>query len=562
MLLRAELEWLVCKEDCIPEEGELSLSLPPGTGTAEYDPAVKAHFAEVRNRLPKALGTPARYRLQGKRLLLEIPLQDSEFVNMREPWFCRGGGGTDRRQRPSALGASRIRTALFAAPGRAASSSGHFAAGTAGAAGRVCLCSDCGAGGGGESGVSLPGTAVSRWLGAILLAFLGGIILNLMPCVLPVLAIKLMRFSKQAEASRRHLAADGLLYGMGVLCSFALLAALLLALRAGGEAAGWGFQLQSPVVVGLLTALMLLVGLNLSGVFLFGSRLMRLGAGGTGQSSLTPGAFLEGILAVLVASPCTAPFMGAALGFAMTRPAPEAMGIFLALGAGFALPMVLLSLLPGWLRRLPPPGPWMEDFKQLLAFPMYGAAAWLLWVLSRQTTGGQFASALAALVLMALAAWLWGRAQRGSFRAGLSAALAALLAAALVFPTGEGGAVAERGTWSPERVAALRGAGRPVLVNFTADWCITCKVNERLVLSRSSLQAALRERDIVLLTADWTSQDSRITEELAAWGRSGVPLYLLYPSGAGAPAILPQVLTQNAILKAADAPMNYTGIEL
>ncbi len=562
VLLRAELEWLVCKEDCIPEEGELSLSLPPGTGTAEYDPAVKAHFAEVRNRLPKALGTPARYRLHGKRLLLEIPLQDSEFVNMREPWFAGEEGGQIAASGPqhwervgSALRFSLPQGELPPAPGTSLQGllvprAGYAYAVTAEPAAA------------GESGVSLPGTAVSRWLGAILLAFLGGIILNLMPCVLPVLAIKLMRFSKQAEASRRHLAADGLLYGMGVLCSFALLAALLLALRAGGEAAGWGFQLQSPVVVGLLTALMLLVGLNLSGVFLFGSRLMRLGAGGTGQSSLTPGAFLEGILAVLVASPCTAPFMGAALGFAMTRPAPEAMGVFLALGAGFALPMVLLSLLPGWLRRLPPPGPWMEDFKQLLAFPMYGAAAWLLWVLSRQTTGGQFASALAALVLMALAAWLWGRAQRGSSRAGLSAALAALLAAALVFPTGEGEAVAERGTWSPERVAALRGAGRPVLVNFTADWCITCKVNERLVLSRSSLQAALRERDIVLLTADWTSQDSRITEELAAWGRSGVPLYLLYPPGAGAPAILPQVLTQNAILKAADAPMNYTGIEL
>ena len=559
VLLRAEMEWLVCKEDCIPEEGQLSLFLSPGSG--EYDPALRAHFNAVRSRLPQPLGLPAHYRLQGRQLLLEVPLaEDLGATDIRAPWFAGEEEGQLAASGPRhwelADSTLRFRLPLGELPP------------ASGASLQGLLVPDAERLGHAYSVTARPAelsqaaaTAVSGLLIAILLAFLGGIILNFMPCVLPVLAIKLLRFSGEA-GSRRRLGISGLLYATGVLCTFALLAAVLLALRAGGEAAGWGFQLQSPLIVGLLTTLMLLVGLNLSGVFLFRGALLHLPA--AGQSSSATAAFWDGILAVLVASPCTAPFMGAALGFAMTRPAPEAMGVFLGLGLGFALPMTLLSLLPGWLKKMPKPGPWMETFKQFLAFPMYGAAAWLLWVLSRQATGGQFASALAVLVLIAMTAWLWGRVQRGSPRAGMAAAVTALLAIALVFqasaPTGH--AAAESGTWSPERVAALRAAGRPVLVNFTADWCITCKVNEKLVLSRDSLQAALRARGIILLTADWTSQDDAITEELIAWGRSGVPLYLLYPAGAGGPRILPQVLTQAIVLEAADAAVSPPGVPL
>ena len=404
---------------------------------------------------------------------------------------------------------------------------------------------------------TLPQGAIAGWLGALVLAFLGGIMLNLMPCVLPVLSIKVMRFVAYARSSRRRLAYQGLLYGIGVLCSFAVLAVALLLLRAGGEAVGWGFQLQSPLMVALLAALMLLVGLHLSGGFVFGQRLAALGGAPAGTSPAAAGALFEGMLAVLVATPCTAPFMGTALGFAVLRPAWEAMSIFLALGFGFALPVMLLSLLPGWIRRLPAPGPWMETFKQFLAFPMYGAAAWLLWVLSRQTTAAMFGAALAALVLVALAAWLWGLARQGSRGAGVLAVLSVLLAAVLVFPAGSDRpltrTLAAAETWAPGRAEALQAAGHPVLVNFTADWLHYLQgERETGAVWMQGCAPPLEQRGVAHLTADWTSRDDAIAAELAAWGRNGVPLYLLYPAGGGLPRILPQILTESIVLDAMD----------
>jgi thiol:disulfide interchange protein DsbD len=386
-------------------------------------------------------------------------------------------------------------------------------------------------------------------------AFAGGILLNLMPCVLPVLSIKILGFAGQSQGSRLRLAEHGLLFAFGVLVSFAALAGMLLALRGGGAAVGWGFQLQSPLVVTLLAALMLLVALNLSGVFQVGHRLM-----GLAGSAHTPGGRLgpvfNGMLATLVASPCTAPFMGAALGYAAVQPAPVAFAVFMALALGFASPVLVLSLMPGWTRRLPRPGPWMERLRHWLALPMHGAALWLIWVLSQQLGSSAFAATLGALWLIGTAAWAWGQAQAGArghgWVAGLAAAAGLALALGLDQDVPPAAVPGERAlAWSPERVRALQAEGRPVFVNFTAAWCISCKVNERLALDRPGVRAAMAERDVAYLEGDWTRQDPAISAELARHGRNGVPLYLVYPPRpGGTPEVLPQLLTENLVLAA------------
>jgi thiol:disulfide interchange protein DsbD len=324
---------------------------------------------------------------------------------------------------------------------------------------------------------------------------------------------------------------------------------VLLALRAAGEQLGWGFQLQVPWVVAALALLMLAMGLSLSGVFGIGGAWM-----GAGQSLATrPGArgsFFTGVLAVVVASPCTAPFMGPALGFAVTQDAPTAIGVFLALGAGLALPIVLLSLLPALARRLPRPGAWMETFKQAMAFPMYATAVWLLWVLGRQAGVDALALVLLGAVSLAFALWLLGRTGRGVRGLGIALGLAGALASVMALPRlGDAApatavdAAAAWEPWSPERLAALRADGKPVLVNMTAAWCITCLANERVALSSADFRRALAERGITYLKGDWTNRDPRITDYLAAFGRNGVPIYVVYPAGGGEPEVLPQLLT-------------------
>jgi thiol:disulfide interchange protein DsbD len=381
---------------------------------------------------------------------------------------------------------------------------------------------------------------------------LGGLLLNLMPCVLPVLAIKIIGLVRHAGgAGAQH----GLVFAAGVLTTFAALAALLIGLRAGGAALGWGFQLQEPLVVIGLMYLMLALALNLSGVYAIGGGIAGAGQGLTGRPGLK-GTFATGVLAVVVASPCTAPFMGGALGFAMTRPAAEALLVFLALASGFALPMLVLSIWPRWLKLLPAPGAWMERLRNGLAFPMYGAAAWLLWVLSQQVGAQTLAAVLTGAVLLSFALWWYGQALLNRRRqlvvalAGASAAIGLAALAATDPPPQQPGPDAER--WSVDRVEQLRRQGRPLLVNFTAAWCITCKLNEQVALGTDSVQTALHERGIAYLKGDWTRRDAAITAELQRHGRNGVPLYLLYPPGDGQPAVLPQLLTEGLVLQAID----------
>ena len=393
-------------------------------------------------------------------------------------------------------------------------------------------------------------------LKAAAFALLGGLILNLMPCVFPVLAMKaaaLTRSAHEPAEARR----DGIAFTIGVLVSFAVLAAVLLALRAGGQAVGWGFQLQSPAVVAALAVLMLAVALNLSGVFEVGARLQSLG--GASPLSRLPGgtgAFFTGVLAVVVAAPCTAPFMAFALGAALVMPAPMAMIVFLMLGLGLALPYLAISLSPGLLAKLPKPGRWMVRLQRWLAVPMYAAAAWLVWVFWRQTDLSP-----TLLLLAACAAAVVGLAAVGVFahRARWSRGLGWGAIAVAVTLTGVSGHLAASAkapaelpadAWSEARVQAALASGRPVLVNFTADWCVSCKINERTALSSPVTAKALREANALYLEGDWTRRDDAITRELERHGRSGVPLYLVYRPGKAEPEVLPQLLTDGVVVEA------------
>jgi thiol:disulfide interchange protein DsbD len=395
---------------------------------------------------------------------------------------------------------------------------------------------------------------------ALLGAFVGGLILNLMPCVLPVLAIKLLGFAQHSRAHRAHRVA-GMAYTAGVVLSFLALGAGVLALRAAGEQLGWGFQLQSPVVVSVLAAFFTLIALNLFGLFEFGQILPSRVASFQYKHPVMDAA-LSGVLAVAVASPCTAPFMGASLGLAMTLPTWQALSIFVAMGLGLAAPYLLASFLPAVARLLPHPGPWMVTLRQLLAFPMLATVVWLLWVLGQQTSLDAAMFALGGLLL--LAAFIWAVAQHSRAARGLAWLLAAALAwGAMNFAeelkAPATGAVESNTTtsndsavwqpWSETAVTQSLAQGSPVFVDFTAAWCVTCQINKKSTLSNSDVLADLAAHQVTLMRADWTRRDPAITAALTALGRSGVPVYVLYAPGK-APLVLSELLSVNKMKEA------------
>ena len=397
-----------------------------------------------------------------------------------------------------------------------------------------------------------PANAAS-WLAMLLLAALGGSILNLMPCVFPVLSLKVLGFASHHE---KHQALHGVAYTIGVVCSFLVVAAVLLALKAAGQAVGWGFQLQQPWFVGALAYLFFAMGLSLSGFWELGGSWMGLG----NQLATSPGyrgSFFTGVLATLVASPCTAPFMGSALGYAATQSAPKALAVFAALGFGMALPMLILCLSPKLLAYIPKPGLWMERFKQALAYPLYATAIWLCWIVGRQVGATAMAMVLLGALLITLALWLWrfGLFGRTVAAAGLALALALLASPMLTaskLTTGKGQSGTDSHAWLPysERtLAELRAAGKPVFLNVTADWCITCLTNEKVALSSDAVKTAFANNGITYLKADWTHYDPAITELLARFGRNGIPLYVFYPADSHAePVVLPQLLRPSTIV--------------
>lgn len=399
-----------------------------------------------------------------------------------------------------------------------------------------------------------PAPVSSGWLlQAIILAILGGAILNLMPCVFPVLSIKIMSL---AAADRSRLAIHGWVYTLGIITCFVGFAIALLLARKGGEAIGWGFQLQSPALIAALAYLFFVMGLSMSGLIHFGTGLMGAGHSLTQKSGLR-GSFFTGVLAAVVASPCTAPFMGAALGFALTQPALVCIAVFAALGFGMALPLLLLCYIPALAERLPRPGPWMDNLKHFLAYPLYLSAVWLLWVFGRQTDVTTMAALCAGAVAIAFGCWLLGREASGVLQLLRRLTIAAALVIAVALPWQQlqiSKTDPTNGRWqvySPELLQSLRAEGRPVFVNLTADWCLTCLANERLTLHTTEVEQAFDDYKVATIKGDWTNTDPLITALLTEYGRSGVPLYLWFPANrSGKADILPQLLTKDAMLAA------------
>ncbi len=378
------------------------------------------------------------------------------------------------------------------------------------------------------------------------MAILGGAILNLMPCVFPVLSIKALSLANTSSDS--ELKTNGWAYTAGAVFTFTLVAAIMLGLRASGSAIGWGFQLQSPILVSLLVYLFFIMGLALSGAIELGSGLSGLGQKLTEGKGLKR-SFFTGALACVVASPCTAPFMGSALGFAIGQSAPVALLVFAALGFGMALPFLLLCYWPSLAHKLPKPGLWMEKLKQFLAFPLYLTAIWLLWVLGRQAGSDAIAVVAIGLVLIYFSLWL---CQHSRLPAALviTAGLILVVTLPAVFISQEPARQTKQDAWqaySPDVLAKARTQGRPVFVNLTADWCITCLANEKLVLGTTATQKLFKDHDIITIKGDWTNYDEQITELLTQHNRSGVPLYLVYPAHGGAPQLLPQILDSDTL---------------
>lgn len=396
-------------------------------------------------------------------------------------------------------------------------------------------------------GTAQPAASSMGLIGAIIAAFIGGLILNLMPCVFPIISMKALSVAKTAHTERAHVKREGWVYTAGVVATFLVLTLILLAVKAGGAEVGWGFQLQSPQLVAALALLLFVIGLNLLGVFEIGTRLQGAGSELTTKDGWL-GTFFTGALAVIVATPCTAPFMAGAVGYALAQPALITIAVFMALAFGFAAPFLLLAYSPGLLTKLPKPGPWMVRFREILAFPMFAAAIWLVWVLNMQAGADGLLAILSAMLLFALAVWLFKRRPTWAKALGVAALLAAL-ALPLTTRTASTTTQLEMQAWSPERVAELRANGQTVFVDFTAAWCVTCKVNEKLVLSRPDVKQVFEETNTAFVIADWTNKNDAIAQELARHGRSGIPLYLVYPPGNNpvSPEILPQVLTKTVI---------------
>jgi thiol:disulfide interchange protein DsbD len=547
--IKAHASWLVCQQICVPEDTTLTLNLP--VGQPAPDPAAAKDFAAARALLPVASPWKLTYSL-GNTLDIYVAAPALAATHPKSADFFPAGSGIIKSAAPQLVGYAKDGLVLRLTPGNAVkgpltgllvltSSDGSTQALEVSAPKGVVPPAEFSASDSGD---------LSVWL-AMLFAFLGGLILNIMPCVLPILAMKALSLATHGKEGR----GESFAYTAGAVGSFAVLGLAIVLLRAGGESVGWGFQLQSPIAVAGFALLIFAVALNLSGLFEVGS--VTAGGGLASRSGLS-GAFFTGVLAVAVAAPCTAPFMAAALGFALTQGAAVALAIFVSLGLGFALPFLLLGLWPRALAFIPRPGPWMLTFKQFLAFPMYGAAAWLVWVLAQEAGARSVAIVLAAFIALALAAWLWSVTRNLETRGRVIGTVAALLvllvslaslgllhdaAAAPAASTAKAGE-----PYTAAKLASLRAAGRPVFVDATAAWCITCLVNEDAVLSQPDVKSAFAAKQVAYLVADWTSQNPEITQLLKDNGRSGVPLYLYYAPGASNPVILPQILTAGGVL--------------
>ncbi len=588
----ATARWLACEVECVPGNAELTLELPvrsePPQPGARWAPV----FAAMRDRWPittdewtvSAAASPSIIRLQitsehlGAESLGAVQFfsEDAQLIrHAAAQRLARIDGGVVLELERSAARVEpveRLRGMLVAEGGWRGYGSERALAVDA----EVQLVTSLESIGAVPVSTPIAGAEarpVAGWRIAVslLFAFIGGMILNLMPCVLPIVSLKILGFVGQAGDDPGKLLKHGWVFALGVVTSFWLLAGALLALRAGGQHVGWGFQLQSPPFLVALASLFFLFGLNLFGVFEIGTSV----AGRSGQwlsGSRGSSAFLSGVLATVVATPCTAPFMGSALGVALAQPVPVALGIFTALGAGMATPYLVLCAFPHLVRLVPKPGPWMETLKHVLGFLLMATVVWLVWVLGLQAGHGASAQLLLGLLVVAVGAWIMGRwatPVRGATVRGVARVLGVGLIASGVAigivgaqPAPVGAARAAASTtqpsggiaWEPydeARVDELRRAGTPLFIDFTAAWCLTCQVNERVVLNAREVVEAFKRHGVVAMKADWTSYDERITQALARFGRGSVPLYVLYGlQPEASPEILPELLTPSIVLEA------------
>lgn len=553
--LKGDAVWLVCDEVCIPEEGILTLDIPVAAAAGAADAAVAAEFTAARAALPTPSPWPASVSVDGSDFTVRISAPELARAGLKSAVFFPTKGGFIKNAAPQSLetgsGVIAITTETgrrFATPQKAAEVKSVEGVLVATGSDDVTHAFTFEAAlaaspGGGEAQLSV-------WM-ALLFAFIGGLILNLMPCVFPVLSMKAIALAKDG-GDPRAARVGGIAYTAGVVLSFLAIAGILIALRAGGEEVAWGFQLQSPIVVAGLALLFFAIGLNLMGVFEVGGGIQNIGSSlGRGEGAAS--SFLTGVLAAVVAAPCTAPFMAGAVGAAISQPAIVALAIFGALGLGMAAPYLALAYSPTLIRLMPRPGTWMVRMKQVLAFPMFASAAWLLWVLVIQAGPNVLALVLAAFILAAFGFWLWGLAQRGEaglktkILAGLTA-IPVVAAVAMAQPAPQSGLASE--AYTPARLDELLKAGKPVFVNLTAAWCVTCLVNEEVALSGQGLADAFTQGGITYLKGDWTNRDPDITRLLERHGRAGVPLYLFYAAGKSEPVVLPQLLTESIVIDA------------
>jgi len=587
--LSAKAEWLVCREVCIPENAELSVqqAVPPSEAEVIENVADRDIYNRLIGQLPKSLPsadtadfqpTPNGFRLAVSTGRRETEAaffpEDQDILDNPAPQKITptaAGFILDLKKDPNlTAGVAQLKGVLELSGGRnyriAARRSFVANLAPSGSVANPAPSAPSGASAmrieitpGGLSKAPPPAFSIAVLASTVLFAFLGGLLLNLMPCVFPVLFLKGLALVNSGSEERHKLRVHGFVYTAGILVSFWTLVAALLALRAAGATLGWGFQFQSPVFLSLIAALLFFLGLSLAGQFEIGLTLTSAG-GSLAAKQGYAGSFFTGVLAVIVATPCTAPFMGVAIGYALAQPAAVTFAVFTALALGLAAPYVALTLQPAWTRLLPKPGAWMDVLKQAVSVPIFATVIWLAWVLAQAYGAGALALLLSSFLLLAIAGWFLGRwpAQRWTT---LVAGVVVLAVAGLSIFGAKRFAVTQatsahaepQGQWQPWSVDAVQhslAANQPVFVDFTASWCLSCQVNERVALDQPSVQSAFASARVALYRADWTRQDAAITQALTALGRSGVPVYALYTPGQTSPQLLPQVLTPGIVEEA------------
>jgi thiol:disulfide interchange protein DsbD len=607
--LHAKVDWLVCQASCIPGKAELEVTRPisPSTSAAAFVAPDRDLFKRLSGRLPKPLPAEAKAVFQptkdGFRLFVDTGRKETEAAffpadqdtvdnpaaqkftptahgftldlkkdinlaanpaQLKGVLELSGGRAYDITALPGNASKSSI-SETPASPPALTPSASTPAASSSPAPSAPAAASAQAAPSSAASSAAIPvqtppkpfsGSALFRATG---LAFLGGLLLNLMPCVFPVLFLKGLSLVNSGNEERHKLRNHGLVYTAGILASFWALVAVLLGLRAAGATLGWGFQFQSPVFLELMAGLLFFLGLSLAGQFEIGLTLTSAGGSLAAKQGYS-GSFFTGVLAVVVATPCTAPFMGAALGYALAQSSAVTFAVFTALALGLAAPYFVLTLQPAWTRLLPKPGAWMEVLKQAVAIPIFATSIWLAWVLVRGYGADMILALLSSFLLLAIAGWFLGRWPAKGWAVSVAAViLIGAIAISVLAPRRfaampESSATAGSQTgwepWSAEAVSRYQAQGRPVLVDFTASWCLSCQVNERVALEQPSVQKAFQDANVALLKADWTRGDDAITQTLTSLGRSGVPAYALYVPGETTPRLLPEALTPGIVIDA------------